>query len=191
MGLFRGMLTLAAIFELLCIGSVSAQAAERVFEINNGHRVRIEVPKGWTASQGLLNIPLTIFSPIVGGRRASVSVYDGATNELQLDPKEMAAHQDQYQAGRQEWLTKNFGKDGEVLKWIPYQGELHTPRGEVHTIGFQYRGIDLRAEDRSMYLICPKSRAMIYLKSFLSLSHEKELRDSLSKILTSFQCEGE
>jgi hypothetical protein len=142
---FRAALLLAA------LASAPAFARGKKYDVS-GANLRIEVPSGWRADQGLLGAPLTVLGPYKDGARPVVIVSNTVVSEsTEFDLKALESSQDDYRRGREAWLS---GRNGYSLRFVPFRAEKWPGMKQVVSRGFEYEIGSLHSLETTYYALC-------------------------------------
>jgi hypothetical protein len=181
-------LTAFALCSLALLAGSPATAATKTFKLERG-TVKMDVPEEWQDAEDLFGMPLMLLGPETTDRRPVITVTPTGMDGISLDPKDVAANQEDYKAHRKEWLEQYEGK---ALNFFPYEAQKWAGVSEAHAMGYRYtlkspEGTDTEFVERSYYVVCKNK--LYHLKSLVTATQEKAHGKEVERTVRSFTCE--
>jgi hypothetical protein len=156
----------------------------KVMELKNNRGTIFVMEKNqWKLGKDMFGIPFIYFSPERNGQRSNIS-FTNTGVELELEIKDLAKGQNQYQIGRKKWAEKVGAMP---LGFAPYQVKLNRHGHRVHQIGFSYSHEGQGYSEKSYYIEC-KGRLLFSksLRLIVNDVHEKDFEE----FIQSMDCGG-
>ncbi|CBW27716.1 putative exported protein [Halobacteriovorax marinus SJ] len=159
-----------------------ASATEKDFTLGK-NKINLHYPKGWQHAFNFLNTPLTLFGPVLNGRRAVVSINNTNIKDFSFNKKDLQDNEDNYKNGRLKWLKKNKGK---VVRFTGYRISKWKNIPEIHSIGYSYTIKNDLFLEKSYFFNC--NNELFNISTLMTWEQNKSHGKEVKKILSSFKC---
>lgn len=160
----------------------SATASEKTFKVGK-NKINLYYPKDWQHAFNFLSTPLTLFGPVLNGRRAVISINNTNVQNFSFNKKDLQDNQDSYKAGRLKWLKKNKGK---VVRFTGYRIKKWKNLSEVHSIGYSYTIKNDLFLEKTYFFNC--NNELFNISTLMTWEQNKSYGKEVKKVLSSFKC---
>lgn len=148
-------------------------------------KVKMDLPKDWTAQKDLMGIPLVIYSPMKENGRVTISITPTGLEDLNMDKKVLSDTWGDYKNGRLKWLNRVGGRSEEIY---PYKNEEWQFQKNVHHVGHRYYLSDVHYAEHSYYVTCDNQ--MFHIKSLYRFEEYKQQESMIESVVRTFQCKS-
>ncbi|PIK13872.1 hypothetical protein [Halobacteriovorax sp. JY17] len=160
----------------------STYSAEKKFPIGE-NKISLHYPDGWQHAFNFLSTPLTLFGPVLNGRRAVISINNTNVTNFSFNKKNLQDNEDNYREGRLKWLKKNKGK---VVRFTGYRISKWESISEVHSIGYSYTIKNDLFLEKAYFFNC--NNELFNISTLMTWEQNKSHGKEVKKILSSFRC---
>jgi len=157
-------------------------AMEKKFPVGS-NKISLYYPEKWQHAFNFLSTPLTLFGPVLDGRRAVISINNTDIPNFSFDKKELQDNEGSYKKGRLKWLKKNKGK---VVRFTGYRVSKWKNIPEVHSIGYSYTIKNDLFLEKSYFFNC--NNELFNISTLMTWKQNKEHGKTVKKILNSLKC---
>lgn len=163
---------------------MAAIAAEKkTFSLTVG-KVQIEIPELWQEVTGLFGVQLSLLGPKKNSHRPVVMIDATDFSKYKFDKVALKKNEREYRTGKEEWLAKMKGKS---ISYFPYEVQNRSKDQVIHQVGLQYEIDGKKFVEKSYYVHCGQN--LFHLKSLNLLEDDKDYKDDIEKIVSTFSCE--
>lgn len=179
---YKSKYSLILLFLSIFLINSPVYALEKNFPVGS-NKISLYYPKDWQHAFNFLNTPLTLFGPVLNGRRAVISINNTDIPNFSFNKKELKDNEGSYKEGRLKWLKKNKGK---VVRFTGYRISKWKNIPEVHSIGYSYTIKNDLFLEKSYFFNC--NNELFNISTLMTWEQNKEHGKILKKILTSLKC---
>jgi hypothetical protein len=173
-----------SLFSLASLSAPTRASAGENWVRYQDYKINLEVPKDWKIERDLYGMPLTVLGPERNGERAVLNIQHTPLRQFRFDHKLIQATQDQYFAGRKEWLEDL--DNTRFISEIPYEKLSANPRVDGFQLGFRYEMRGQEFEERSIQIVC--NERMYFVKTLYSSKEPAADKKALADIVQKLNC---
>lgn len=186
---FQRKVVLTAVLLLtawISISQLSVNAATEPAPAVSDLKVKLKVPGGWTPIKDFMGMPLVLVGPSKEKDAPKATILFSAPGKNEgavIDPAKLDDSQDEYQAGRIDWVNTHFGS---IYSFIPYKKVVLPSGAEAHVIGVNYKLGDDVYQEKSYTVVCKTE--IYFLKSIVPQNQLATQAATVEKTIQSFGC---
>ncbi|GAM11183.1 hypothetical protein OR1_03493 [Geobacter sp. OR-1] len=181
----RRIVTLSAVILLAQMFATISCFGEQLSFNLEGSNISLNVPKGWTAVEGLFGMPLMINGPEKDNFRPTVSITPVATDVKIIEFDDPEKEEKDFREGRISWLEEVNGK---LVDWLPLTKVSLNSQVKGYEAGLRYTLAGQKAVFSSRITYAPCGGTLYLLKSLFTQHEEKAYKKTVDDIYRSISC---